>query len=60
MSQRGKTNQHEWGWQGFDKDGRQYAYCPLCDTWTRNSVKIKKSEVPARYYEPDSQEHPLL
>ena len=24
---------HEWGWQGFDLDGREWSACNHCDRW---------------------------
>lgn len=46
-----RRNKHEWGWQGFDREGNDYEFCELCRTWKRNGVKINRCLMPLVTYQ---------
>jgi len=31
---------HQWGWQGFDRNGAQWEMCDICEKWRRNGIVV--------------------
>ena len=39
---------HDWGWQGFDEQGREWADCQVCGSWAINGRFTSKTPTELR------------
>ena len=44
---------HQWGWQGFDKNGAEWQMCNHCEKWMRNGI-IVRHDAPELRPSPDA------